>query len=291
MSCITSKPHSCTAAVLPVTSERISSDGSIALRVRKYIGTVGLPLIGIALVFVLWQVAALTMRSSQVPSPLDTLIAIPRDWQQIPAIAYFTFAESGLADALVYTTVNVVVGVAIGSLAGVLVGIVMAYARLARAVLEPIVLVLGTIPLVVILPFLMIWFGTDRFAQSGLVILSAFVTTAITAQSAAMTVGRVYADYARSLGATPLRILSSVTLPAVVPQLVGAVRLSLAAGWGWQAVAELLGGSAGIGQLIRLTANTGAVDSIFATILCITVIALIVDAIVLLLGRAITRWA
>jgi ABC-type nitrate/sulfonate/bicarbonate transport system permease component len=249
-----------------------------------------LALVGVGLVVAAWQLASTVMRSSQVPSPWQVLLAIPRDWDFVPAVYFFNFERDGLRDALAYTTVNVLIGVAVGVVAGLAVGVFIAQARTARAILEPPLLILGTIPLVTVLPFISIWFGTERFAQSALVIISAFVTTAFAAQSAALTVGELYSNYARTLGAGRTRILATVILPAIGPEVIGAVRLSLAAGWGWQAVAELLGGGDGVGRIIRNTANIGAVDSIFAMLLCITVVALLIDTAVLLLGRFVTRW-
>jgi ABC-type nitrate/sulfonate/bicarbonate transport system permease component len=124
-----------------------------------------------------------------------------------------------------------------------------------------------------------------------LVILFAFLTVAFAAESAAATVSDTYSNYASSLGASHRRVLWTVVLPAAAPTIIGAVRVALAAGWGWEAIAELLGGHAGVGRVIDVTARLGAVSDLAATVLCLAVVALLCDAVIAAVGRVLFRWS
>jgi ABC-type nitrate/sulfonate/bicarbonate transport system permease component len=135
-----------------------------------------------------------------------------------------------------------------------------------------------------------LWFGTAGFAQSGLVMLFAFLTVTVAAESAAVTVSDQYSDYASTLGASRQRILWTVVLPASGPTVIGAIRVALAAGWGWQAVAELLGAHAGVGRVIDVTARLGAVSDLAATVLCLAVVAVICDAVLAGAAGVVLRW-
>ncbi len=256
----------------------------------RYAQTGVLALCGLTVVGLIWQLTALASTPSQVPAPGDVLRSLIEDWHQIPALSYLEFQSGGIGGALTFSTAHVVIGVAVGTAVGLPVGITIARVRLARLLLVPPLSLLGSLPLLVLLPFITLWFGTAALAQSGLVTLFAFLTVAFAAESAAVTVSDTHANYASSLGASHRRILSTVVLPAAAPTIIGAVRVALAAGWGWEAIAELLGGHAGVGRVIDVTARLGAVSDLAATVLCLAVVALLCDGAVAGAGRLLFRW-
>lgn len=256
----------------------------------RHLAAGGLGVLGIAMVFGFWWLVASLTSSGKFPGPAAVFEVIPDNMENIPAVTYVTFQPVGVADALQYTTVNVLVTVAIGTLVGLPLGILMARIRTARQLLEPPLLVLGTVPLLIILPFITLWFGTARFAQSGLVLIFTILTVSMAAQSAAETVSGHYANFAACLGASKSRELRTVVLPASIPNVLGAIRVALAAAWGWQCVAELLGAETGIGRIVGITSTILATTDLFATLLCLIVVAVICDAVVALVGGYITRW-
>lgn len=258
--------------------------------VRRYAPTGLLALCGLTVVGLIWQLTALASNPSQVPAPSDVWRSLIEDWHRIPALSYLEFQSGGIGAAVAFSTAHVVAAVAVGTALGVPVGVTIARVRMARLLLVPPLSLLGSSPLLVLLPFMTLWFGTAALAQSGLVMLFAFLTVAFAAESAALTVSDTYANYASSLGASHRRILWTVVLPAATPTIVGAVRVALAAGWGWEAIAELLGGHAGVGRVIDVTARLGAVSDLAATVLCLAVIAVLCDSAVAGAGRVLCHW-
>jgi ABC-type nitrate/sulfonate/bicarbonate transport system permease component len=252
--------------------------------------TAALTLCGLALVGVVWQVTASVSNASQVPAPADAWQSLMQDWHQIPALSYLEFQSGGIGAAVAFSTAHVVIGVAVGTAIGMPLGIALARVRLVRLLVAPPLGLLGTFPLLALLPFITLWFGTASFAQSGLVILFACLTVTYAAESAAVTVSDRYANYASALGASRARILWTVVLPASGPTLIGAIRVALAAGWSWQAVAELLGAHHGVGRVIDVSSRLGAVSDIAATVLCLAVVAVLCDAVVAGVGGVLVRW-
>ena len=120
----------------------------------RHLAAGGLGVLGIAMVFGFWWLVASLTSSGKFPGPAAVFEVIPDNMENIPAVTYVTFQPVGVADALQYTTVNVLVTVAIGTLIGLPLGILMARIRTARQLLEPPLLVLGTVPLLIILPFI-----------------------------------------------------------------------------------------------------------------------------------------
>jgi ABC-type nitrate/sulfonate/bicarbonate transport system permease component len=269
--------------------------GVPALRARAHdagrlLSRVGLGVAGIALVVGLWALVAAISSDLKVPAPTGVFQAVIDDWNEIPAVVYIAFQSGGISEALSYTTVSVLVAVTVGTVIGVPLGVALARYRTFEKVMEPPLMVLGTMPLLIILPFITLWFGTARFAQSGLVLIFTILTVTFAAQAAAQTVSGHYANFSACLGASPSRTLWTVVLPAAMPDVIGAVRVALAAGWGWQCVAELLGANDGVGRIIQVTAQIQATTDLFATLLCIAVVAVVLDGLVAAAGGFLVRW-
>jgi ABC-type nitrate/sulfonate/bicarbonate transport system permease component len=249
-----------------------------------------LAIAGLAVVFAIWWLIALQLGPARLPTPGEVWNALRADYTNIPAVEFSSFQTGGIHAAVIYTTVNVLIGVAIGSLAGFLVGAVLGSSRMVRELLSVPLMVLSTIPVLVLAPFLVIWFGTSRIVESGLVITFAFVTLAAVVRQATEDVSAHYTNCASSLGAGRMMILREVILPAVVPATIGGVRVALAAGWSFETVAELLGGSQGTGKLIQTLQGMSATADIMAGLAALAIVGVICDAIVSVTGKWVVRW-
>lgn len=262
----------------------------VGARVRSAAVSAGLAAFGVGLVIGIWWLISLGADPVRVPSPqvvFDTLIA---NWENIPALSFIAFQTGGIKQAVTYTTMNVLVGVTIGASIGFVTGAVLGRIRLAREILTPTLFVLSTVPVLVLAPFLTIWFGTARFVQAGLVIIFALVTVATVTQQATLDVGERYTNYAASLGARRGLLLRAVILPAIVPAAIGGIRVAVAAGWSFATVAELLGGSKGVGKLIQTMQGLSATADIMAAVIALGIVAVLVDAVIRLVGQWVVRW-
>jgi ABC-type nitrate/sulfonate/bicarbonate transport system permease component len=245
---------------------------------------------GVLAVGIVWWLAARQLGAVRLPGPIEVLRTLRDDFDNIPALLYVSFQSGGIKDAVLHTAGNVAIGVAIGTAVGFPLGAILGRSRITREILAPPMLVLSTIPVLIVLPFLAIWFGTSRFVQEGLVIMFALVTVAVVAQNATMDVAGRFTQYAASLGATRWTMLREVILPAVVPPVIGAVRVATSAGWSFAALSELLAGNAGTGRLIQTMQGMSATADIMATILALGVLAVLVDTAVAGVGRWLVRW-
>ncbi len=246
--------------------------------------------LGIATIVAIWAVAAAATEPVRVPPPTVVWEAIRDNFVETEALAFVAFGTGGIVQNLGYTASNVLIGVGIGAVVGVCIGVLIARLRLVRDLLEPPLMILGTVPVLVLLPFLSLWFGTSRLATNGLVIFYTFVMVSVVAQQATMNVAGYFEHHARSLGASQTRIMSDVIAPAIIPEVMGAIRVALAFGWGFQAIAEVLGGQIGIGRMLRVFAQSASTAEMFALVICLAVTAVIIDGVVAATGRWVVRW-
>jgi ABC-type nitrate/sulfonate/bicarbonate transport system permease component len=71
---------------------------------------------------------------------------------------------------------------------------------------------------------------------------------------------------------------------------LGGLRVALAASWGLEAIAELLGAPLGVGRVVVLLQNVEDTPGIMAIILWLGMIAVVFDFIVVRVVGWVTRW-
>src|SRR5262249_60731125 len=97
----------------------------------------------------------------------------------------FGLGKVGCGSLLLYALINVFVGLVSGGAIGILIGIASARLRLLRAIVDPIVLVLGTVPILVAAPLFLLWFGVVPFTHVLLLALYTAVMMVLFSQRAA----------------------------------------------------------------------------------------------------------
>jgi ABC-type nitrate/sulfonate/bicarbonate transport system permease component len=259
-----------------------------ARRLRLPVDPLGL--VGVVLLVAAWWLVAELTSPTTVPAPLDVVARIADEATTSYQMQSFGLQRQGYLGNLLYTATTVLLAVAVGSLIGVLVGLISVRAPRFRAALDPVVLVGGTVPVLIAAPFFLIWFGTERWVAYLIVGLYSAFTLIVYAQRAAENLDPAYEQNARTLGADRRTILRTVLLPGVLPEVLGGVRIALAAGWGLAAIAELLGMPAGLGKVVEAYATTTDTEAIFAAILLLGIAAVVVDTIVVLALRRLFRW-
>ena len=245
---------------------------------------------GMVLFVVVWQVLTLGLPAIILPTPLGVVNRLLSDFLSAPALSYYGVSEANLYGNLIYTTENVAIAVTIGSAIGILAGLLSARFGLIRAIIDPVMMTAGTVPILVAAPFLLIWFGVGRASAVCLVIFYVAVILYVFAQRAATNLDPVYEESARTLGATPRRMVRDILIPATVPEILGGLRIALAGAWGLEAVAELLGSQSGIGKVLEVLAGATDPQGIMATLLMLGLTAIIVDALAAFAVARTTKW-
>jgi ABC-type nitrate/sulfonate/bicarbonate transport system permease component len=259
--------------------------GTIARRIDV------LGLLGIVLFVVVWQLLTYVIPRFSLPTPLQVAQRVGEDFILADYLVAYGLPATGLLDSMLYTATNVLIAVAIGGAVGTLFGLITARFELARAILDPVTMTAGTVPILVLAPFFLIWFGIGRVSSVLLVVIYVAVILYIYAQRAADNLDPVYEDAAYTLGASRRRAVWDVLIPATVPQILGGIRIALAGAWGLEAIAELLGSQHGIGKIVQVLAGSTDILGIFAALLVLGVVAVLFDALAALLFSHITAWS
>jgi NitT/TauT family transport system permease protein/taurine transport system permease protein len=133
---------------------------------------------------------------------------------------------------------------------GILVGQLLGGSPVARRMLLPVIRGAYAVPLVVLYPVMLVWFGLGPESKIAFAAIYAFIPTMLTALAGVAALSPALAETARALGATRAQQILYVALPASLPSSVAALRLGGALVIVGVIVAEMLGAGAGLGFLI-----------------------------------------
>lgn len=248
-------------------------------------------LLGLVLLVAFWQMMTLFLPQIILPSPLGVAQRLADDFWSAPSLSYYGLTQANLYGNMIYTGENVLIAVVIGAVFGILAGLVTARFGLVRAIIDPIMMTAGTVPILVAAPFLLIWFGVGRTSAVCLVVFYVAVILYVFAQRAADNLDPIYEESARTLGATPRQMVWTILVPATVPEILGGLRIALAGAWGLEAIAELLGSQAGMGKVLEVLAGATDPQGIMAALLVLGFAAVIADALAALAVARLAAWS
>ncbi len=249
-----------------------------------------LGVVGLLRLIGLWVLRLPIGPRSALPTPWGVADAMVQKFWYDKTFAFYGLVDTGYFTALLYTVENVLIAMLGGSIIGIVAGLVTARSSLVRALLDPIALTLGTVPIIIASPFLLLWLGGDRASAVATVAFYVSIILYTYAQRAADNLNPVYESAARTYGASPGRILRDVLLPGTLPEILGGIRIALAGAWGLEVIAELLASQRGLGKLIESITGNSDVESLFAALLLLGITAAAFDAAVAFLFARLTRW-
>ena len=169
-------------------------------------------------------------------------------------------------------------------------GILLGWFKLANASFGPLVSAMQTTPRVALMPLFIIWFGLGITSKVVVVLLSAIFPLIVNLQVAMSTIDGDLVRVARSYGATRWQIFRSVALPTSVPFLITGLRLAAGRGLLGVIIAEVFGGSEGIGYMIQYAGSTFQTDKVFAGVLIVALTGITLDFSLERLGKHFGKW-
>ena len=195
-------------------------------------------------------------------------------------------ALAGLADTLGKTAVAYVLSVVLGVSAGIAVGSL----RLLREVLSPYVIALYGIPKILVLPWivLLLGYGTTPAVFYG--VLHGFFPIMVLVTGAVRDVDRTLVTVARSLGATTWQLYWKVLLPAIVPSVLGGMRLGVVFCLLGVLVVEMFAGVRGMGYVLGSYANGFQAPELFAATALVSAASITIVLALDHLNEKLSRW-
>ena len=148
------------------------------------------------------------------------------------------------------TLVRLVEGSLAGGVPGLLVGLIIGLFRVPRAIISPIVSAIYGLPRVALFPLVLLIVGLNEQSNIIMVALGPFFTMLIGVAAAVQHVEPIYLRVARSFHVNTRQLYTKVVIPAALPIILSAVRLSLGLSILGVVAVEFLAANDGLGYMI-----------------------------------------
>jgi NitT/TauT family transport system permease protein len=237
--------------------------------------------LGVLFVLVIWW--ALTFGSTpetRIVSP----VVLPSPWEvllSIPAL----FRERALLASVAATLQRVLSGFAIAILVGVPLGILAGAYRVFEAFTGPISVFMRNVPVAVLIPLTIMWFGIDETQKTMFIFIATVPFVFFDAARAISGVHDRYVDTAQTLGASDRQIISKVLIALALPDIYNSLRNLFGLAFGYIMLAELVNARHGLGYLLMASQRRGLTEHIFAILIVIGLLAYGIDRLLLWFQR------
>jgi NitT/TauT family transport system permease protein len=225
------------------------------------------PLAFIGVLLVLWQVAIHRAPGHLLPSP----------WGVVGGLVDLT-SHGLLVKYVVASLFRVTWGFTLAAILAIPLGLTIGWYRRAEMAFNPLIQFLRPISPLAWIPIAILWFGVGDLSAIFLIFLSCFFPLLLTAINAVRNIPAVYINAGRNFGLSPGALVYRVLYPAVVPQLIVGLRITLGIAWLVVVAAEMIAVNSGLGFLIVDARNAGnRYDLVVAGMVLIGLIGLLLD--------------
>ena len=215
-----------------------------------------------------------------LPSPTDVGIAFVRLWEKGFLIkdTFASFFRVGIGFIFI-VIVAAPLGIAMGTFPSI------------RALFEPIIGIIRYMPAPAFIPLLIIYLDINEESKIALIFIGTVFFNILMIMDAVKFVPKDLIETTYTLGGLRHHVLFQVITPYIVPNIIDAFRINMAASWNLVVVAELIAAEDGLGKRILLAQKFLKTDEIFACLIVLGLIGFAIDLFFRWLQKNSCKWA
>ena len=169
-------------------------------------------------------------------------------------------------------------------------GLAVGWSKRMYYIFGPVLDALNAVPRVTLLPLIVIWFGIGLWSKFAVVFLGAVVPIAIYTYSGVKTNEARFLRVARSFGASPWKLFTSIIVPGTVPFIFTGMKYGAGRALLGVVVGELYASTHGVGHMIAMAGNAFQADVVFFGVLLFTAAGLATVSLLDAIERRFERW-
>jgi ABC-type nitrate/sulfonate/bicarbonate transport system permease component len=224
-----------------------------------------------------WVASLASVDDLLVASPGETARALAEDWDLLWANAWVTLRE-------------VLLGLAIAVVGGAGGAVAMHLSRALREAAYPVLVASQAVPIVVLAPIFVLAFDYGIGPKVAIVALICFFPVTVNMLDGLRSVAPEQLTLMRSLGASRLRTLTSVELPAALPSLFSGLRIAATVSVIGAVFGEWAGADDGLGRLVLLGNDQLQTPRVYAGVAILTAMAVALFCLASLAERLACPW-
>lgn len=225
------------------------------------------PVLFIVLLLVGWQVAIDRHPGQILPGPIAVAAGIVD-----------LLRHGILFKYIVASLFRVTWGCSLAALLAIPLGLMLGWFQRGEMAFYPLIQIFRPISPLAWIPIAILWFGVGDSAAIFLIFVGCFFPMLLIAMSAVRNIPSIYINAGRNFGLSSSEFVTRVLYPAVIPQLLVGLRITLGIAWLVVVAAEMISVNSGLGFLIVDARNAGnRYDLVVAGMVIIGVIGLLLD--------------
>jgi len=229
-----------------------------------------LPVLSAVVILAVWHFGVVLTHTKIFPSPLDVV-------RGLNELVHRGLLLSYMRDSLYRAGI----GYILATILGVPIGIFLGWYKLPAMSANPLIQMMRPISPLAWMPLAVIWFGVSDLAPIFLIFLGAFFPIVVSTMNSVRNVPPMFLQAGRNFGLNSVALFRRVIFPAILPQVLGGLRIALGIAWLVLVAAEMIAVNSGLGYLIIDSRNAGKrYDLVVAGMLLIGVIGLCLDILV-----------
>ncbi len=188
------------------------------------------------------------------------------------------------------TTEQCIYGFLLAVVVGVGLGIMLAFSRLFRVGVYPLVIAFQVVPKVALAPLFIVWFGLGTTSRVLLAFVIAFFPMVVNTYAGIQSTDPVMIRMARSFSASRWTIFSKIEFPTALPYIFSGLKIGITFAVIGIIVAEFVTAQEGLGYLIVFSEGNVDTPMLMAAIIVLSVVGVILYALIIWLEKLIIRW-
>ncbi len=277
-----------TRAPVVALPQKAAPNWRVKQKLSSAVAAVVPPLVVLALMFLVWELACGGPKSA-LPPP-------SKIWLEAKDLIISPFFVNGTQDIglgwrVLTSLERVAIGFGIAAAVGVLLGAVVGQSVWAMRGLDPIFQVLRTVPPLAWLPLSLAAFRDSAPSAIFVIFITAVWPIIINTAVGIRNIPQDYRNVAAVLRLSQLEFFWRIMIPSAAPYIFTGLRIGIGLSWLAIVAAEMLTGGVGIGFFIWDAWNSSRLSDIVVALAYIGVVGFILDRIVAFVGDLATRGA
>ncbi len=238
------------------------------------------PLLAIAGLLAIWQVAALILNTDSFPTALDGIRAIPA-----------ILSDRGDLINILASLRRMAIGLSLAVLLAIPLGLMMGRSRAVASFFNPLLMVIYPVPKAALMPVIMLWLGVGDVSKTLVIFLGVSLPIIYHSFQGAKAVEEKMLWSGAAMGMSAAQRMLRIVLPAALPEILTGCRTGLVLALITMVTSEMIARQSGAGNILFNALDMAQYDTVFAMIIIIGAMGIILDAAFERLRAALVKWS
>ena len=238
------------------------------------------PLLAVAGLLAIWQVAALILNTDSFPSALDGIRAIPA-----------ILSDRGDLINILASLRRMAIGLSLAVILAIPLGLMMGRSRAVASFFNPLLMVIYPVPKAALMPVIMLWLGVGDVSKTLVIFLGVSLPIIYHSFQGAKAVEEKMLWSGAAMGMSAAQRMLRIVLPSALPEILTGCRTGLVLALITMVTSEMIARQSGAGNILFNALDMAQYDTVFAMIIIIGAMGIILDAAFERLRAGLVKWS